>query len=99
LSAYGPDSAHGGTNWNRDAENLLKLHRDFRINYFKLDAVNISSRAAVENFRHLFDVLLNESNGDIAVDLDVTTGTRPGYFGAADWGRFSRRTAFYVLKP
>ena len=64
IVCYGPDSAGGGTNWNRDAEHLLKLHRDFGINYFKLDAVNISSPAAAGNFRHLLDALLNESRRD-----------------------------------
>jgi len=83
---YGPDSAGDGTNWNRDAERLLKLHRDEGVNYFKLDAVNISTADAAKNFRHLLDSLLNESHGEIAVDLDVTAGTRPGYFGTPDCG-------------
>ncbi len=83
---YGPDSAGGGTNWNRDAERLLKLHHDENINYFKLDAVDISTATGATNFRHLVDKLLNESHSEIALDLDVTAGTRPGYFGTPGCG-------------
>ena len=83
---FGPDSAGGGTNWNRDAERLLQLYREEGIRYFKLDAVNFSLATAAGNFQRLTGALINESQGEIAIDLDVTAGLRPGYFGAMTVG-------------
>ena len=83
---FGPDSAGGCTNWNRDAERLLQLHRKEGVNYFKLDSVKLTSTTAVKNFRSMVDRLLAESDGNITVDLDVTAGTRPGYFGIPQCG-------------
>ena len=83
---FGPDSAGGCTNWNRDAERLLELHRKEGVNYFKLDSVKLTSTTAVKNFRRMVDRLLAESDGNLTVDLDVTAGTRPGYFGIPQCG-------------
>ncbi|MEI6078083.1 MAG: alpha-galactosidase [Verrucomicrobiota bacterium] len=83
---FGPDSAGGCTNWNRDAKRLLQLHRKEGVNYFKLDSVKLTSTTAVKNFRSMVDRLLAESDGNITVDLDVTAGTRPGYFGIPQCG-------------
>ena len=83
---FGPDSAGGCTNWNRDAERLLELHRKEGVNYFKLDSVKLTSTTSVKNFRRMVDRLLAESDGNITVDLDVTAGTRPGYFGIPQCG-------------
>ena len=83
---FGPDSAGGGTNWNRDTERLLQLYREDGIRYFKLDAVNFSQATAAGHFQRLTGELLNQSQGEIAIDLDVTAGLRPGYFGAMTVG-------------
>ncbi|MEI8038826.1 MAG: alpha-galactosidase [Verrucomicrobiota bacterium] len=83
---FGPDSAEDGKNWARDAQRLLELHRAQSINYFKLDSVKLATPAAERNFRRMVDRLLSESGGGITLDLDVTAGTRPGYFGMADSG-------------
>jgi len=83
---FGPDSTGGCTNWNRDADRLLELHRNEGVNYFKLDSVKLTSTTALKNFRSLVDRLLTESGGDITLDLDVTAGTRAGYFGVPECG-------------
>jgi len=83
---FAPDSTGGCTNWNRDAERLLQLHRKEGVNYFKLDSVKLISTTAVKNFRSMVDRLLTESGGDITLDLDVTAGTRAGYFGVPECG-------------
>lgn len=78
---YGPDTSHDGINWKRDAELLMKLHRDNGINYFKFDAIDISRPDSEKNFRRLVDQLIDQSKGEIAIDFDVTAGARAGYFG------------------
>ena len=83
---FGPDSTGGCTNWNRDADRLLDLHRKESINYFKLDSVQLTTATAESNFRRMVDRLLTESGGGITLDFDVTAGTRSGYFGAPECG-------------
>jgi alpha-galactosidase len=83
---FGPDSSDGGTNWLRDANRILELHRDFQINYFKIDSLITSSGAALENQRRLFDRVLQASDGEIVFDLDVTADIRPGYFSVPEMG-------------
>ncbi len=83
---FGPDSTGGCTNWHRDADRLLDLHRNDCVNYFKLDSVKLTSTKALKNFQNMVDRLLTESGGDITLDLDVTAGTRAGYFGVPECG-------------
>ena len=83
---FGPDSAGSCTNWNRDAQRLLELHQKEGVSYFKLDSEKLPDFTAAQNFRRMVDRLLTESGGSITLDLDVTAGIRPGYFGLPQCG-------------
>ena len=83
---FGPDSSNEAAAWESDAERLLDLHRRFGVDYFKLDSMKTPTRLAQERQGRLFGKLLDDSNGKIVVDLDVTAGIRPGYFGAVASG-------------
>lgn len=83
---YGPDSSNDASNWNRDADRILELHRDHGIDYFKLDSVKAVTSATERNLRRLWDRVLEQSAGRVVFDLDVTAEIRPGYFGAPDVG-------------
>jgi len=78
---FGPDSSNDAANWERDADWLLKLHRECGIDYFKLDSMKTTGAVSLARQRRLFDRLLEDSNGRIVVDMDVTAEKRPGYFG------------------
>lgn len=78
---FGPDSSHDAANWERDADWLLKLHRDCGISYYKLDSMKTTGALSLARQRRLFEKLLAESDGKIVVDMDVTAERRPGYFG------------------
>lgn len=78
---FGPDSSHDAANWERDANWLLKLHRECGVDYYKLDSMKTTGALSLERQQKLFDKVLKESDGKIVVDMDVTAEKRPGYFG------------------
>lgn len=78
---FGPDSTDEAKYWEKDAEFLLSLHRDLGIDYFKLDSMKSLTPLALERQAKLMDRLMTGSDARITVDLDVTAGVRPGYYG------------------
>jgi alpha-galactosidase len=99
---YAPDSSGNFTNWERDADQVLHFWRTEGIRYFKFDSINIASPLAQDNLGHLFRRVLDKSGGEIVVDLDVTAGIRPGYFGAMKVGPIfveNRYTDFHRYWP
>lgn len=83
---YGPDSSNDASNWQRDADRILQLHKEHGIDYFKLDSVKAVTSATERNLRRFWDRVLEQSAGRVVFDLDVTAEIRPGYFGAPDVG-------------
>lgn len=83
---YGPDSSNEASNWQRDADRILQLHKEHGIDYFKLDSVKAETITTERNLRRFWDRVLDQSAGRVVFDLDVTAEIRPGYFGAPDVG-------------
>lgn len=77
---FGPDSSNDAANWNKDADFLLSLHRNLGVDYFKFDSMHTPTPLALSRQAMLMDRLMDESDGRITIDLDVTAGRRPGYF-------------------
>jgi len=78
---FAPDSSHDFANFERDAEQILKLHREKGVNYIKIDGVKAHSRLGEMRLRKFFDLVLEGSKGAVVFDLDVTAEVRPGYWG------------------
>lgn len=83
---FGPDSSNDAENWERDADWLLKLHRECGVNYYKLDSMKTTGALSLSRQKKLFEKLLKDSDGKIVIDLDVTAEKRPGYFGMMENG-------------
>lgn len=77
---FGPDSGNEAALWEKDAEFLLKLHREEGIDFFKLDSLYSPTKLALDRQKALMRRLMEESGHRIVIDLDVTAGVRPGYF-------------------
>ncbi len=98
---YAPDSTNDLANWERDAEQILRLWREHRIAYFKLDALKLHSRLAETRFHALCDRVLDESAGAIFFDFDATAENRPTYWGRPGGGalflenRFTEETGYH----
>ena len=82
---FAPDSWREFAFWERDAARVLELHA-LGIRFFKIDGVTAATSAAQTNLARFFDAVAAGSSGEIALDLDITAGVRPGYFGAMSVG-------------
>jgi alpha-galactosidase len=83
---FAPDSTNHAANWERDAGAVLRLHREYGINYFKIDALKIASEEGEENLQKFFAYVREESNEAVTFDLDITAEARFGYFGLIEAG-------------
>lgn len=83
---FGPDSSNDAECWEKDAAFLLSLHRTLGIGYFKLDSMRSETPLALERQTKLMRRLIADSEAKITVDLDVTAGVRPGYYGFPEIG-------------
>lgn len=78
---YAPDSSDEATQWERDAEQIIRLSRETGITRFKIDAVKLTTARSEQRFRHLLDRLQIRSGGTLRVDLDTTAESRLGFWG------------------
>ena len=81
---FAPDSSKEAANWQRDANALLRLHRDLGVDFFKIDGLKISTAKSEENYRQLFATVRKGSKEPVSFDFDVTAERRFGYFGMMD---------------
>jgi alpha-galactosidase len=83
---FAPDSANDFENWLKDADCILGYFHSLGVRYFKIDGVIAVTRKGERNLRRFFDRVLDESDGKVVFDLDVTANIRPGYFGMINVG-------------
>ncbi len=83
---FAPDSSNDLANWRRDADRILELHRTLGIEHFKVDSVKATTDLANRNLHRFLTAVLEGSSGKVVFDLDITSGVRPGYFGALGVG-------------
>lgn len=81
-----PDSWNDFSNWRRDADRVLELFHSLGVEHFKIDGINAKTELALRNLHSFFGAVLEGSQGAIILDIDITAGTRPGYFGAMEGG-------------
>jgi len=79
-----PEADYAG--WRESADAILRLHRRYGIDLFKIDMVNLATRAAEENFRAMLDAVMEASAGRVSFNLDVTASRRGGYHMFKEYG-------------
>lgn len=82
---FAPDSANDFANWEKDAQTLLALYRS-GVRYFKIDGVKARTKQGEARLHQFFQTVLEQSDGRIVFDLDVTAEIRPGYWGLPHTG-------------
>lgn len=77
-----PDSVNEFAMADQDKARVLALFQE-GFTYFKFDLLRIYTPRAEERFHRLLEAVINETDGRLTVDLDVTGAhtPRPGYFG------------------
>ena len=81
-----PDPTHDYDNWQRDADCILGLHNRYGVEHFKIDGVKAESQTAFARLNQFVNKVISQSQGKVVLDLDITAGIRPGYFGMIECG-------------
>lgn len=97
---FNPSIQNDYSDWERDAEVLVGLNKEYGIRIFKIDGVQLPTREAEENLRNMLAKVRSETGGGVVFNLDATAGRRAGfhYFGEygniflenryTDWGNY-----------
>ncbi|MGN1215967.1 MAG: alpha-galactosidase [Candidatus Cryptobacteroides sp.] len=83
---YNPSVQNDFEDWEKDAEAILGLYRQYGIKVFKIDGLQIPSKKAETNLRRLFDKVMQQSRGEVVFNLDATAGRRAGYHYFNEYG-------------
>ena len=97
---FAPHSRGAFEHFDRDVSVLERAYREWSIHYFKLDMINLPTRAHADRMCDLLDRII--SHGDTSVELDVTADKRLGYLAAAPYGTIfveNRYTAWGSYYP
>jgi len=76
---FNPSSDNSNVNWEKDADALISLYKQFGIRTFKIDGVEMPDKASEINFRKMLDKVMKATDGQVVFNLDVTAGHRGGY--------------------
>lgn len=77
---FNPSQANDYAAWARDADILIDYWRRHGIAHFKIDGIQVPTKAAETNLRRFYDRVTEASGGAVHFNTDVTAGRRPGYF-------------------
>ncbi|MDA3800155.1 MAG: alpha-galactosidase [Kiritimatiellae bacterium] len=83
---FAPDSFDEFANWQKDTDFIIETYEKFGVENFKLDSIKAETETGNQNLQKFFSAVNARSNGQVVFDLDITAGTRPGYFGALQVG-------------
>ncbi|MFC4778182.1 alpha-galactosidase [Paenibacillus sp. GCM10023252] len=83
---FSPDSLNDFENWEKDSQVLIDLHHQYGIAAFKMDGIEFTSKAGEENLTKLLRRVLEHTDGRVFFNMDVTAGTRSGYYGQLQYG-------------
>lgn len=83
---YNPSIQNDFADWQKDADAMLALWREYGISIFKIDGLQIPNKQAEHNLRRLFDRVQQKSNYQVMFNLDATAGRRAGYHMMTEYG-------------
>lgn len=83
---FNPSIQDHFADWQKDAQALIDLYREYGIKIFKIDGLTIASKEAETNLRRLFDKVLEETDEEVIFNLDATASRRGGYHMFNEYG-------------
>lgn len=72
--------------WEKDAEVLVGLWKEYGICIFKIDGLIIPTKRAERNLRSMLNRVREETGDKVIFNMDVTNGRRIGYHWFAEYG-------------
>lgn len=83
---FNPSKDSSYAHWADDAKTLLDLYEKEGIRTFKIDGVQVDSKAGDVNLRKMFDTVMKATNNQVVFNLDATAGKRYGYHYFNEYG-------------
>lgn len=83
---YNPDKTKDYANWRKDVDLVLGFHRKYDITNVKYDGIGFTTKTGEANLLRAMHEVVQQSQGRVAIEIDITTGLRPGYFSAMPYG-------------
>ena len=83
---FSPSIDSSFKHWDKDAQTLIGLYKQYGIRTFKIDLVQINDKAAEVNFRKFLDTVMAATNYAVIFNMDVTAGRRNGYHFMNEYG-------------
>jgi hypothetical protein len=77
---FHPSGENDYATWASDASIIINLYKAVGVRYYKIDGVRILNKTAEMNFAKFLDTVKQATQGNVFFDLDLTAGTRGGYF-------------------
>lgn len=81
-----PDQTNEYENFEKDIETVIALYKKYGFNKVKYDAMTFRTKLAEERVKKVMAALVEESDGDAFVEIDITAGIRTDYFDAMQYG-------------
>jgi hypothetical protein len=97
---FNPTRTNNYATWETDADIIINLYNTYGIQYYKIDGIEIPTRLAEINLNRFFTKIKQETDNNVFFNLDLTAGTRGGYFSFrytgnlflenryTDWGNY-----------
>lgn len=83
---FNPSVQNDFADWQKDAQALIDLYREYGIRIFKIDGLTIPTKKAETNLHRLFNKVLEETNEEAIFNLDATASRRGGYHSFNEYG-------------
>lgn len=83
---FNPSFENDYKDWQKDADALIYLYRQYGIRTFKIDGLSISNKLSEIRVRNLLDRVLEATHKQAVFNIDVTAGRRGGYFMFNEYG-------------
>lgn len=83
---FNPSKDEEYKHWQKDADALIELYKEYGIRIFKIDGVQVNTKEAEINLRNMFDTVVAATNHEAVFNLDVTAGRRYGYHYFNEYG-------------
>lgn len=83
---FNPSVQNDYADWEKDAQAMIDLYREYGIRTFKIDGLAIPTKKSEVNLRKLFDRVLEQTGNNVVFNLDATAGRRGGYHMFNEYG-------------
>ncbi len=85
---FNPAYKNNYENWQKDAEVLWNLNRNYGFNIIKIDGLKLENKISEDRVRKLFDYVYDKTGGELSYNLDITAHKRFGYHFFNEYGTY-----------